>query len=160
MRAMSRLLRCTCLAAVLFLAIGHANAQTWFGLRSGYPLGVTLHVGSQGALGGVADLRVSGRLETIHGNTRVGVALDALRHVGAPLPLLVYVGGGPAVAVGGGSAFLEVHGLVGAEYRFIDVGLTALGIFGELSLGAEIDTGTGRARLPTVGAGLGFNWHF
>jgi hypothetical protein len=38
--------------------------------------------------------------------------------------------------------------------------LEELGIFGELSLGAEIDMSRGGARLPTFGAAVGFNWHF
>lgn len=159
--AMKRIVRSILVAAILVFTLGTTHAQTWVGLRSGYPLGVTLHVGSENAVAGLVDLRVSGRVETVNGNTRVGVGLDFLRGVSVMLPIELYVGGGPSILVGGGNAYLEVHGLVGAEYRFIDIDLTALGIFAELSLGAEIATGGGgSARLPAFGAALGFNWHF
>jgi hypothetical protein len=55
-------MRHTRLALVLsaLLLIGAASAQNWFGVRSGYPLGVTLHYGIANALSRGADLRISG----------------------------------------------------------------------------------------------------
>ena len=149
------------LFVAFFALLGTTHAQTWFGLRTGYPLGVTLHVGAEDAVADVVDLRISGRFASIDGNARVGVAVDFLQTVSPGLPALIYVGGGPAISVGAGATYLDLHGLVGAEYRLVDVDLTALGLFAELSLGAEFSTsGSGNARFPAVGAALGFNWHF
>lgn len=146
--------------SVLGLLLGSAHAQTWAGLRTGYPLGVTVHVGSENAIAGTLDLRVSGRVESVDNAPRVGVSVDFMRSVGGTAPVDVYAGGGPSLSVGGGAAFFEVHGLLGGEYRFADIELEELGIFGELSLGAEIDMRRGGARLPTFGAAVGLNWHF
>lgn len=158
---MKRHLRILAVLTVVLVLAGSAHAQTWFGLRTGYPLGVTVHVGAADAIADVVDLRLSGRFASIDGSGRVGLAVDFLQTVSPGLPAIVYVGGGPAISVGGGATYFDLHGLVGLEYRLVDVDLTALGLFAELSLGAEFDTsGSGNARFPTVGAALGFNWHF
>lgn len=136
-------------------------AQSWAGIRTGYPLGLTVHYGTGDALAGAFDLRVSGRIEAVGGSPRFGVAVDFLRTVSVEPPFEVYVGGGPSLSVGGGGAFFGLHGLLGGEYRFTDLQLAPLGIFGEISLGAEFSTGGGgSARLPAFGAALGINWHF
>ena len=158
---MNRLARTISLLVVVFALFGTTQAQTWFGLRTGYPLGVTIHVGAADAVADVVDLRLSGRFTSVDGNARVSVAVDFLQTVSPGLPARIYVGGGPAISVGSGATYLDLHALVGAEYRLVDVDLTALGLFAELSLGAEFDTsGSGTARFPAVGAALGFNWHF
>jgi hypothetical protein len=158
---MKRILQTIVATAVLAGTVGAVHAQNWVGLRTGYPLGVTLHYGIENAISGAIDLRVSGRIEAIGGSPRFGVGVDFLRTVSVEQPFFVYVGGGPAISVGGNAAYFEVHGLLGGEYRFTDLQLAPLGIFGELSLGAEFGTGGGgQARLPTFGAALGFNWHF
>lgn len=157
---MANMLRVTVVSAIFLLVLGSVHAQTWAGLRTGYPLGVTVHVGGDNAIAGTLDLRVSGRVESVGNSPRVGVSVDFLRSVGGTAPVDIYAGGGPSLSVGGGAAFFEVHGLLGGEYRFTDIELEELGIFGELSLGAEIDMSRGGARLPTFGAAVGFNWHF
>lgn len=158
---MTRLARVLAPLVVTVALFGTAHAQSWFGLRTGYPLGLTLHVGVEDAIADVVDLRLSGRFESVGGNARVGVAVDFLQTVSPGLPAMIYVGGGPAISVGSGATYLDLHALVGAEYRLVDVDLTALGLFAELSVGAEIDaSGGGRSRFPAVGAALGFNWHF
>ena len=158
---MTKLLRTITVVLLLALLVGAAHAQNWAGLRTGYPLGLTVHYGIADALSPGSDLRVSGRIESIGGSPRFGIGVDVLRTVSVEQPFFVYVGGGPALSVGGGAAYFEVHGLLGGEYRLTDLELDPLGIFGEISLGAEFGTGGGgNARLPTFGAALGFNWHF
>lgn len=143
----------------LLLSFGSAQAQNWFGLRTGYPLGVTLHYGIENGLSSGFDLRVSANLRVYGDEVNFGIGADALNTVALEGPFEVYVGGGPALDFGGGGALFDVHGLVGGEFRFVDLGLAPLGIFAELSLGAGI--GLGRpSRIPTFGGGIGFNWHF
>jgi hypothetical protein len=147
-------------ALTLLLAVGAASAQNWFGVRSGYPLGVTLHYGIANALANGADLRVSGRVVGGGGAVRFGVGADALVRVFADGPVNAYVGGGPAVEFGPGQADLGVQGLVGGQFRLLDVGLPQLGVFLEGSVGASVSLSGGGARIPTFGAALGFNWYF
>ena len=145
--------------AALLLA-GTSHAQNWFGVRSGYPLGVTLHYGMSNAIGGGADLRISGRVVSGGGSTSFGVSADALWRVFADGPVRAYVGAGPTLEFGPGRADLGVQGLVGGEFRFRDLGLPQLGLFLEGSAGASISLSGGSARIPTFGAALGFNWWF
>lgn len=147
--------------AVFVFAAGTVQAQNWAGLRTGYPLGVTVHVGAENAIGADLDIRVSGRVESVGSSPRIGLAVDLMRSVGGTPPFDIYAGGGPSLSVGGGAAFFGIHGLLGGEYRLSEIELDQLGVFAELSLGAEIDmSGGGSARLPTFGAAVGFNWHF
>ena len=148
------------LTLLVTLAAGQAAAQDWFGVRSGYPLGVTLHYGIGNALGNGADLRISGRLVSSSGGVRVGVGADALLNVFADGPVNAYVGAGPSVEFGPGTADLGVQGLVGGQFRFAQVGLPQLGLFAEGSVGASISLSGGSARIPTFGAALGLNWYF
>lgn len=150
------------LALVLaaLLAFGAAHAQNWFGVRSGYPLGVTLHYGMANALGNGADLRISGRLVSSGGVTSFGVGIDGLVRVYADGPATAYVGAGPSLEFGPGRADLGVQGLVGGQFRFAQVGLPQLGMFLEGSIGASLSLSGGTARIPTFGAALGFNWYF
>lgn len=152
--------RLTILLTVLALA-GAASAQNWFGVRSGYPLGVTVHYGIGNALANGADLRVSARVVVGSGGSAAfGVGLDALVDVFAEGPVSAYVGGGPSLEAGGGSVELDVHGLVGGAFRFTDVGLAPLSVFVEANLGAALSLSGGSARIPTFGAAVGFNWDF
>ena len=152
--------RLAILLTVLALA-GAASAQNWFGIRSGYPLGVTLHYGVGNALANGADLRVSARVVVgSGGSASFGVGLDALVDVFAEGPVSAYVGGGPSLEAGGGSVALDVHGLVGGAFRFTDAGLAPLSVFVEANLGAAISLSGGSARIPTFGAAVGFNWDF
>ena len=106
-------MRVVALALVVTLLAGSAAAQDWFGVRSGYPLGVTVHYGMGNALASGADLRISGRLVAHGGGVRVGVGADALWNVYAEGPVSAYVGAGPAFEVGSGYAALDVQALVG-----------------------------------------------
>lgn len=149
--------------AVLLLAgaAQFAGAQDWFGVRSGYPLGVTLHYGMSDSLAPGTDLRLSGRVEIDGDDAVVGLGVDALTDAHVDGPLRVYVGGGPALLGGRGTALLEVHGLAGAEVRLAEAQLPQLGLFLEGNLGGRLDLGgEGHGRLPTGGAAVGVNWHF
>ena len=151
-------MRVVALALALTLLAGTASAQDWIGVRSGYPLGVTLHYGLGNALGD-ADLRISGRLVADRGGVRIGVGADALVNVFAEGPVDAYVGGGPALEFGPGRADLGVQGLIGGQFRLAQVNLPQLGVFVEGSVGASLSLSGGSARIPTFGAALGFNWY-
>lgn len=145
----------------ILLTIGSANAQSWFGVRSGYPLGVTLHYGMQNVLSNGFDLRVSGRVTAGGGSARFGVGVDAMTTVAREGPFSVYLGAGPAIEFGNGGAWLDVHALFGGEFRFSDLGLAPLGLFLEATLGGSFGLGNGApAQVPTFGAALGVNYHF
>jgi hypothetical protein len=149
------------LAVILVFALaGAASAQNWFGVRSGYPLGVTLHYGMGGALANGADLRVSGRVGSSGGAVRIGIGIDGLVNVFADGPVTAYVGAGPALEFGAGRADLGLQGLVGGQLRLVEVGLPQLGVFVEASLGGTLSLAGGSTRIPTFGAALGFNWYF
>ena len=154
-----RHLLATVVLVVLLLA-GHASAQNWFGVRSGYPLGVTLHYGIADALANGADLRISGRLVAGGGSARFGIGVDGLVGVFAEGPANAYLGAGPSLEFGPGRADLGLQGLVGGQIRLVDVGLGQLGVFAEASLGGSVDLARGGARIPTFGAALGVNWYF
>ena len=150
------------LALLCLLALfGNANAQNWFGVRSGYPLGVTLHYGIANALSNGFDLRVSGRVTASGGSAHFGIGVDAMTTVAAEGPFAVYLGAGPAIEFGDGGAWLDIHALAGGEFRFVDFGLAPLGLFLEATLGGSFGLGNGSpARIPTFGAALGVNYHF
>ncbi len=158
MRASLLLLTTVLLTTALLLA-GSAHAQQWAGVRSGYPLGVTVHYGTPLD---AFDLRVSGRVVADGGNVRVGVGLDALTAFAAEGPLTAYYGAGPALDIGGDDLVLDVHALLGGELRFSDVRLDRLGLFLEGTVGGRISLGgvSANTRLPAIGAALGVNWHF
>lgn len=133
--------------------------QNWFGLRTGYPLGLTVHYGIENGLDNGFDLRISGNLRAYGNNVEVGIGIDGMSDIVQDGPLSVYIGGGPALDFGGGGALLDLHGLIGGEFRFSAAGLSDLGIFIEGTLGASI--GLGRdSRVPSGRAAVGFNWHF
>lgn len=150
----------TCALIILItLVFSNANAQSWAGLRTGYPLGVTLHYGVENGLAAGTDFRVSGNLRVRSSNVEFGVGVDALQTVSINDPFYVYVGGGPAVDFGNGGVLVDLHGLVGGEFRLSDIELNPFGIFAELSLGAGI--GLGRdSIIPSFGGAVGFNYHF
>lgn len=152
----------TLLAAVAILSLAaNASAQNWFGVRSGYPLGVTLHYGMANALSNGFDLRVSGRITAHGGSARFGVGVDAMTTVAREGPFSVYIGAGPAIEFGSGGAWLDIHALAGGEFRFVDFGLAPLGLFIEATLGGSFGLGSGAsAQIPTFGAALGVNYHF
>jgi hypothetical protein len=148
------------LALATLLALGTAGAQDWFGVRSGYPLGVTIHYGLGNALAAGTDLRISGRVTGSASGVRFGVGIDALTGVWSEGPMRAYVGGGPSLDFGRNLADLGLHGLAGGEFRFSQLGLPPLSVFLEASLGASLSLSGGSARIPTFGAALGFNWYF
>jgi len=148
-------------ALVLLTVASSASAQNWFGVRSGYPLGVTLHYGISNALSNGFDLRVSGRITAHGGSARFGIGVDAMGTVAQEGPFSAYIGAGPAIEFGNGGAWLDIHALAGGEFRFVDFGLAPLGLFIEATLGGSFGLGSGAAaQIPTFGAALGFNYHF
>jgi len=90
----------------------------------------------------------------------VGVAFDALSTIERDGPLSVYIGAGPALEIGADDLIVEVHALVGGEFRFTEFELDPLGVFVEGSLGGQVNLAGGDADVPSVGAALGVNWHF
>ena len=156
----SRILTILTLAA-LVSGLSAASAQgNWFGVRSGYPLGVTLHYGVGNALSNGYDLRISGKLVVDNNGSRFGLGLDGMHTFAAAGPFSAYLGAGPSFEVGSGSSLLDLHALIGGEFRFSDFGLPQLGVFGEGTLGATIGLSNVSSRFPTFGAALGVNWHF
>jgi hypothetical protein len=144
------------LLSVLVLG-GAAQAQQWAGVRTGYPLGVTVHYGT--ALQAF-DLRISGRVVARGESVRFGVGVDALTTIVREGPVSAYIGAGPAFEVGSDDFLLDIHALVGGEFRFSEFQLDPLGVFVEGSLGGQINVSGGEADVPSVGAALGVNWHF
>ena len=136
-----------------------AQAQNWFGLRTGYPLGLTVHYGIENGLDNGIDLRVSGNLRAYGNNVEVGLGIDGMSNIVQDGPLSVYIGGGPALDFGGGGGLLDLHGLLGGELRLGGVGIDSFGIFVEGTLGASIGLGRDN-RIPSRGVAVGFNWHF
>lgn len=145
------------LAILAFTTVSAAAAQNWVGLRSGYPLGVTIHYGMANALRG-ADLRISGRVSVSGSNTYVGLGLDALWNVYREGPLTGYVGAGPSMEFGTGRAELGLNGLGGIDFRVGTGALSPLSIFVEGQIGGALSLSGGSARIPTFGAAVGVNW--
>jgi hypothetical protein len=137
-----------------------AQAQGhWFGVRTGYPLGITLHYGIENGLNNALALRISGNVR-VYGNTvEAGFGLDGLGNILQDGPLSLYLGAGPALDFGGGGALLDLHGLVGGELRLGSVGINSLGIFVEGTLGASIGIKRDN-RIPSSGVAVGLNWYF
>lgn len=149
------------LLALATLALGSAQAQNWIGLRTGYPLGVTAHYGIANALANDFDLRISANVRfRRNDNVEFGLGLDAMNVVAVEGPFEVYIGGGPAIDFGRRGTLIDIHGLLGAEFRFIDLGLEPLGIFLEGTLGIGIGLGGRSSQFPTAGAAFGFNYRF
>jgi hypothetical protein len=145
------------LTTLLLLLGGAAQAQQWFGIRTGYPLGVTVHYGTSLQ---AFDLRVSGRIVARGESVRFGVGFDALSTIARQGPLSAYIGAGPAIEVGEDAFLLDVHALVGGEFRFVEFDLDPLGVFAEGSLGGQFNLSGGEAEVPSIGAAIGVNWHF
>lgn len=148
------------LGLLLALFLGTANAQNWIGLRTGYPLGVTLHYGIADMFSPTTDGRVSANLRVRGSNVDFGVGFDVLETVHVEHPFHVYLGGGPAIDFGGGGVLFEVHGLAGGEFILADLDLEELGIFAEFSLGGAIGMGARSSTIPTFGGAVGFNYRF
>ena len=146
--------------AAFFLFFGFSSAQTgnWVGIRSGFPLGVTIHYGVENGLSNGFDWRLSGNIRDRGSGVEFGIGFDAMNTVAVSRPIEVYLGGGAALDFGNG-ALLDIHGLLGSELRFTDLGLDPLGLFLEVSLGAGF--GFGRSnRIPSLTAAFGANFHF
>lgn len=144
--------------ALAFL-VGTVQAQNWIGLRTGYPLGVTIHYGIDDAFGVGTDGRISANLRVYGSSVDFGVGLDLLRTVAVEQPFLLYLGGGPAIDFGSSGFLIDLHGLGGAEFVLSDLDLEELGVFAEFSLGAGI--GINRpSQIPRFGGAVGFNYRF
>lgn len=148
------------LALLLMLVLGSAQAQNWVGLRTGYPLGVTVHYGIADMISPTTDGRISANLFVRGSDVNFGVAFDVLETIQVESPFQVYLGGGPAVEFGSGGGLFEVHGLAGGEFFLTDLDLEELSIFAEFSLGGAIGFGTRTSQIPTFGGAVGFNYHF
>jgi hypothetical protein len=155
------------LIALISVPLGAASAESWAGVRSGFPLGVSLHYGMEDGLGDGTDFRVSfnAYLREQTGNQLyVGLGLDVFRELQQKRPFSLYGGGGFAADIGPNiygetSALIDVHGLLGGEFRFYDLDLEEFGVFAEVTLGAGFGVNRNSA-LPTFGGAVGFNYHF
>lgn len=150
------------LLIVLLFVSGFAFAsaqQNWFGVRTGYPLGGTVHYGIENGLSNGFDLRLSANLKVRGNDVDFGIGVDGLNEIYIDNPIIVYVGGGPSLDFNGNSALIDVHALGGLEFRFSDFGLSNFGIFVEASLGAGIGINR-NSQIPSTGAAVGLNIHF
>lgn len=132
----------------------------WFGLSTGFPLGLNLHYGMNDIVVTDLDLRINGTL--FAGSLSpiqmvLGLGVDGLYNLDNPdSPNLgVYLGGGLATVVFlgnvNGNFGLDVHGLAGAEYRFAEYG-----VFGEVNVGSSFASNYGL----NAALRIGFNYHF
>lgn len=133
----------------------------WFGVSTGFPIGLNMHYGLNSIITQDLDLRFNGTL--VAGSFSplqmiLGIGVDALYNFDNPddPQLGVYAGGGlgGVVYIGAvtGTPFnIDIHGLVGAEYRLSDYG-----VFGEVTVGNAFASNFG------LGAALrlGLNYHF
>ncbi len=168
------------IVSVFLLSAGAAFAQdedtidvapdgdTWVGVSSGYPLGLTAHYGLGDALGDGVDLRFNGRFTFASAVTATAfgfnVGADALFAIPIDADdLSVYAGAGPnlgfvsATTVSGASAggvSIGAQALVGTEYDISD----DIGVFGEFRLGFAYVTSLNFAADPTFA--FGANYHF
>ena len=148
------------LIAIAALGTGGAFAQSgfWAGVSGGYP-GAQVHFGVENVFAGL-DARVNvGYFYFGPAATGFGIGADVLYGLDVDtglVPLDVYVGGGPNIAIGAFDLGLSVDAFVGAEYRLFELGLPEGGIFLEIGPAVRI--------LPSFSADfigrVGFNWHF
>ena len=150
------------LIAIAALGAGGAFAQSgfWAGISGGYP-GAQVHFGVENVF---PNLDVRGNLGFAYigapgVGTGIGLGVDVLYGLNVDtglVPLDVYAGAGPNIAVGAAAVGFSIDAFVGAEYRLGELNLPEGGVF--LELGPAIRV------LPTFTAGLigrlGFNWHF
>ena len=149
------------------------SGNTWLGLSTGYPLGLTVHYGLGNGLGNGVDLRFNGQFYTgtLNNLSSLGFNLGADALFNIPVDaqnLNVYAGAGPklgfevasgSLTTGGsiGGFSLAAQALAGTEY-FVS---PEIGVFGEFRLGFNYVTGvpgTTIGFLPTLA--LGANYHF
>ncbi len=142
-------------------AITQSPLETqWFGVSTGFPLGLNLHYGLNDIIVQDLDLRINGNLFAGSLNPLqmvLGIGVDGLYNLENPdSPNLgIYLGGGLGTVLFLGSVNgnfgLDVHGLAGAEYRFAEYG-----VFGEVNVG----TGFASSYGLSAALRLGFNYHF
>ena len=144
------------LIAVVTLGAGTAFAQSGYfaGFSVGYP-GAAIHFGLEDVTPNL-DVRVNAGYNYV--GTGFALGLDALYGLAVDTgstPIDIYVGGGLGLGIGSGFD-LALNAFVGAEYRLVDLGFSAGGVF--LEVGPAIRV------LPAFGFGvagrLGFNYHF
>jgi hypothetical protein len=160
-------LRLSLIAALSLALLGCASAESWVGIRTGYPLGLSLLYGMEDGLGSGTDFRVSfnAYLREQTGNQLyVGLGLDVFTALQEKRPFSLYAGGGVSADIGPNvfnesSALIDVHGLLGGEFRLYDLELEQFGVFAELTLGAGFGVYRNSV-LPTFGGAVGFNYHF
>ena len=143
-------------------AISQSPLETqWFGVSTGFPLSINMHYGLDNIITQDLDLRFNGSL--LAGSFSplqmiLGIGVDLLYNFDNPddPQLGVYAGGGlgGVVYIGATTTLpfnIDIHGVVGAEYRF-----TEYGVFGEVNVGNAYANNFG------LGAALrlGFNYHF
>ena len=148
----------TLMGTVAF-ADGHETGSTqWFGVSTGYPVGINLHYGLKDLLMPDLDLRVNVTAASFDFATfSVIGGVDALYQLNLEtvddLPLDVYAGGGLNIGASLGATTqlsLSLSGLAGAEYMLTD----ELGVYGE----ARVGLGIPQIFQPALSVGL--NFHF
>ncbi len=130
-----------------------ASGPAWVGLSTGFPFGVTFHVGADSLISDNADVRLLGSL---YGD-EYGLGIDALYgfNITDDRTLDLYVGGGPLLSFGNTFA-IGVNALAGLEYRLNVIGFPSGGVFAE----AGPYLGFGDETFLDVNARFGFNYHF
>lgn len=135
------------------------NGGQWFGVSTGFPVGLVLHYGMADLIRPGIDLRANVSAFTFFGDYfYINAGADALYHLNLEtendLPLDVYVGGGANVGLGlsslGSSFGVGIQALGGAEYMITD----QFGAFGELRVGVGI------APIFRPSLAIGVNYHF
>lgn len=143
------------------------SGDTWVGLSTGYPLGLTAHYGLGDALGDGIDLRFNGKFSFFGGLVSSGfgfnIGADALFAIPVDSEnLSVYAGAGPNIgfasstvsSVTTGGFAVGAQALAGAEYDVAE----QIGVFGEFRLGFAYITSLNFSADPTLA--LGVNYHF
>ena len=140
-----------------------STSQNWFGVRLGYfnqsyPFGLALHFGVENPNG--LDLRISGSLQRRE-RWSLGVGADVLRPFSEVRGLSVYGGAGGFLAFEGQAFLIDVHGLLGTQYRLVAANLEELGFFLEVNLGAALAVGgIPQPNVPHISALFGLNVYF
>ncbi len=150
------------LIAIAALGTGGVFAQSgfWAGVSGGYP-GAQVHFGVENVF---PNLDVRGNLGfsyfgLVGVGTGLGIGADVLYNLDVDtgmVPIDVYVGGGPNIAIGAVALGFSIDAFVGGEYRLGELNLPEGGVFLELGPAIRI--------MPAFTAGFvgraGFNWHF
>lgn len=131
------------LVFLVFSFLPHAQASSWFGVRTGSPLNLTVHYGFD--LFANVDLRIGANvkqrqafLDYYNGNkspNSFGIGLDGLFNLTEAHPLGIYLGAGANLNFIDAKTISDLHLLAGLEFSPSIPVLDHIGIFTEASAG-------------------------